>query len=572
MTYRRFLGLLLALMLLVMFSICALAAGDGSAENPYQIGDTVIGETEPTGAKAAGSRWVSAQVPAGEKLDCTQNHTHTDECYTTVEAHTLWRLEAVPDPASLTLQLKDAKDADPLAGVKFGLYTDPALTAASAVTGDHVTNNNAATDSDGKLTLTGFTDGTYYLTQETAATYYAKPSTVWKLVAAEAEGVIGLTVTIHESQTAPKLEQGVLQITNDRNVGKLTVNAVIEYYDIDGEKLTAAPVSGHTASGYSYDLAMTLSGKDWSESHQAEPIQPGTPVSYNNIPYGAVYEIKALLPTDATYVLVSSTTYKGTLSTAEQKVDLTLRYYYDTDTEQLSFYTVDSANDRALSGAIYTLFQDKDCKQELGNYISDSQGKVTLSLPADKSATYYLRQTKAPTGYHSNSTLYQVDTTVATTPGKTTQNTPVITTYLTVKSDLTKDGTKLVVSNKAIAKQDLTVKVVWSGDTASTRPSSVQAVLYRNGSSYKTVTLNASNSWTYTWEDLTDDYTWEIKQAETPKGYTAKLTKQNQTYTFTNYLSDIPDTGDSAMPLLWGALALAAAAGIVLAALKLRKR
>lgn len=52
------------------------------------------------------------------------------------------------------------------------------------------------------------------------------------------------------------------------------------------------------------------------------------------------------------------------------------------------------------------------------------------------------------------------------------------------------------------------------------RPSSVEVGLYRDGALYgQAVTLSASNNWTYTWRNLSTDYTWTADELEAPDGY-----------------------------------------------------
>lgn len=69
---------------------------------------------------------------------------------------------------------------------------------------------------------------------------------------------------------------------------------------------------------------------------------------------------------------------------------------------------------------------------------------------------------------------------------------------------------------------------------------------YRNGEAYDTVTLSASNSWKYTWEDLTDEFEWKVDEPSVPSGYNKTVRVYNTySYYITNTYEDIPKTGDN---------------------------
>ena len=87
---------------------------------------------------------------------------------------------------------------------------------------------------------------------------------------------------------------------------------------------------------------------------------------------------------------------------------------------------------------------------------------------------------------------------------------------------------------------DLTVQKTWSDyeDQLGVRPSSITVNLYQSTSSsvstsgtpYRTATLNASNNWTYTWNDLlktsgSTTYYYAVKEATVPDNYTDSYTQ-----------------------------------------------
>lgn len=115
-------------------------------------------------------------------------------------------------------------------------------------------------------------------------------------------------------------------------------------------------------------------------------------------------------------------------------------------------------------------------------------------------------------------------------------------------------GGDLVFALKGDSTTNVTVKKSWSdyNNQFGTRPSEVKMTLYEcrdNGSwtSKETVTLNASNNWSYTWSKLPASkagvtYTYKVEEA-TVQYYTQKMTVSGDnssgwTYTCTNTVQD----------------------------------
>ena len=95
---------------------------------------------------------------------------------------------------------------------------------------------------------------------------------------------------------------------------------------------------------------------------------------------------------------------------------------------------------------------------------------------------------------------------------------------------------------------DLTVKKVWSGDKTKDRPKSVTVTLYNGKTVYDTVTLDASNKWTYTWKDPDVYGNWQVTETNIPKGYVPSYSVSGNVVTITNTRSLI-QTGQLNWPI-----------------------
>lgn len=87
-----------------------------------------------------------------------------------------------------------------------------------------------------------------------------------------------------------------------------------------------------------------------------------------------------------------------------------------------------------------------------------------------------------------------------------------------------------------------TLKVIkqWAGDDKSVRPKGISVDLLSNNAVYDTIILNEDNSWTYTWNNLNSNKTWEIRESEIPEGYKCSYQQDGNTVTITNYKGESP--------------------------------
>ena len=82
---------------------------------------------------------------------------------------------------------------------------------------------------------------------------------------------------------------------------------------------------------------------------------------------------------------------------------------------------------------------------------------------------------------------------------------------------------------------------VWNDDGhENDRPSYVIVQLLENGEVADTVRLSESNNWSYTWEDLDADSTWQVVERDAPYGYTVSISREGITFVITNTYDGTP--------------------------------
>lgn len=98
------------------------------------------------------------------------------------------------------------------------------------------------------------------------------------------------------------------------------------------------------------------------------------------------------------------------------------------------------------------------------------------------------------------------------------------------------------------------VQKIWddSGHTEN-RPQEVVVQLLKDGVVSSTVTLSASNNWSYTWSGLDANSNWQIVERDVANGYTVLVEREGDLFRVTNtYQEDVPvtppSTGESEAP------------------------
>ena len=134
----------------------------------------------------------------------------------------------------------------------------------------------------------------------------------------------------------------------------------------------------------------------------------------------------------------------------------------------------------------------------------------------------------------------------------------------------------------------VTVKKVWKLDDGGSAADSVKIALFKNGTEYDTVVLNAENNWTHEWDNLDDRDIWTVSEVDVPDGFTASVDQNGNVFTVINDdipveptidpseptapnkpttpvkpTDKVPNTGDDSNLGLWVSLAVLAAVGFV---------
>ena len=113
----------------------------------------------------------------------------------------------------------------------------------------------------------------------------------------------------------------------------------------------------------------------------------------------------------------------------------------------------------------------------------------------------------------------------------------------------------------------ISIKVdkVWLNDDESDRPGEIQVKLLRDGEVYDEVTLDNDSGWTYTWDDLDENYIYTVEESFQIPGYYPGVVKGDveNGFTIENRKIINPSTGDNILISLGGVIgAIALGSGI----------
>ena len=437
--------------------------------------------------------------------------------------------------------------------------------------------NTQTTDSKGEAVFSGFNKEAEYTLKETKAPEgYVASEQTWTVTVKLKDGDPTIQISQDGSfwnkvfnwvvSTDPDGVDGVLTVVNKLKTGSLTVTKTVE----NNKKL------GPEAEEYTFSL--TINGQT-----QSFKLKDGESKTFENLPYGTAYTLLEEIGDDASWNVVSPKDgrVEGTISQDSTTVNFVNRYEYADKGEVVVFSAVkqNSKDGKALAGAEFTVYSDKDLKNSVATATTDANGKLAFGFKSEGS--FYLKETKAPSGYVLSDKV--VELTVSTksyavekveNEDKTITMTIVPVLELKVKgAELLSGSTSMfVLKNDPETYIDITVNKVWVNDKESgKRPETITVTLYKDGEKYDSKTLSAKTNWSCTWKDLPSQYKWTVDESSLPAGYTKKITQKDNTFTITNTYSTIVGTGDNSAPILWALLAMTTAAGAVLTVKKLRK-
>ena len=80
----------------------------------------------------------------------------------------------------------------------------------------------------------------------------------------------------------------------------------------------------------------------------------------------------------------------------------------------------------------------------------------------------------------------------------------------------------------------LTVKKTWKLDNGRKPTDFIEVMLMQDGKEYKTVKLNEENNWEYTWNDLSINHQYSVKEINVPKGFTSSMKQEGTVITIMN--------------------------------------
>lgn len=220
----------------------------------------------------------------------------------------------------------------------------------------------------------------------------------------------------------------------------------------------------------------------------------------------------------------------------------------------LTFTKTDADTGTGLEGAEFGVYDDEALTTSLGTIRSDENGTVTLSN-LSYGEVYYLKETKAPSGYVAGNTVYKVvvesqsDTTTAKMFAVGDEDETAVTTVPNAKADWEQSKTAQLVDWNA-RTYDITLSASSLVKTAETteRPVDVSLVIDTSGSmrwdaSYEKIgkrkvsELDTSKKYYYfkddTWYELVyySGYGWYTGYAE----YSKNNTRVNKRSSYTVY-------------------------------------
>jgi hypothetical protein len=190
------------------------------------------------------------------------------------------------------------------------------------------------------------------------------------------------------------------------------------------------------------------------------------------------------------------------------------------------------------------------------NTVTDLEGKA--SFDALKPGLYLAIAERAI----QDETTYVFGSALIALPGLGTDGLWQYQVDVTAKSEM-------IPPSEEDEKIELKVLKLWKGDNGShARPATIEVEIFRNGTSYQTVTLSEENHWTYTWSAEDDGSDWKVVERNIPTGYTMTVEERETAFVLTNTFDhDVPkppETGDTANIMLWVILMIVSGSSLII--------
>ncbi|MGI6212479.1 MAG: SpaA isopeptide-forming pilin-related protein, partial [Anaerovoracaceae bacterium] len=266
-------------------------------------------------------------------------------------------------------------------------------------------------------------------------------------------------------------------------------------------------------------------------------------VTYKDLPKeGHTYKIEEVIPEE----------YKDNYKIPESKNSAvnggSIKNYAPTENTDYDSLTINKEDDKGnvLEGAIFTLYSDSDCNNEITNLTkTDGNGNVTINtdasylkdhLPTENNGTtkVYLKETTPPTGYTASDTVYTIVLGTKISSDWNSNNTAYVTTtsYTIKYLDGEKQKDELTVKNQPVTKNEQAYETltIYKVSDAGTALSGAQFTLFSDKQCSTPVTGVTAfvtgeggtieiNSKDLIDKQLSDD-TYYLKETGVPQGYT----------------------------------------------------
>ena len=216
--------------------------------------------------------------------------------------------------------------------------------------------------------------------------------------------------------------------------GSISFTAGDGFYNYPDEQLPGSLGTGYEAEQYQYTVV--INGEE-----QTVTLKPGETHTLENLPKGTEYSVVPVLPDGYTWntddAAVSGTIGSDVLDDESWDVEIDFEnlYYYAYEDGILTIVKTDSESGEGLAGAVFGLYTDAACTDEVATATSGEDGICSFTITEE--GTYYIKELEAPTQYHV------LDETV---------HTVTVTAEWELEE---KDGTKVIVQKLSASVADL---------------------------------------------------------------------------------------------------------------------